>query len=118
MTQHELEYRALKLLEKEPHLTQRQLSEKLGVSLGKTHYVIKALVDVGWIKLGNFKRSNNKLGYMYLLTPQGFVEKTAITTKFLARKQREYDALREEITQLREELGQINGQEKCDIKNN
>ena len=112
MTQHELEYRALKLLEKEPHLTQRQLSEKLGVSLGKTHYVIKALVDVGWIKLGNFKRSNNKLGYMYLLTPQGIVEKTAITTKFLARKQLEYDALREEISQLREELEQINRQER------
>jgi hypothetical protein len=61
-------------------------------------------VDIGWIKLGNFRRSNNKVGYMYLLTPQGIVEKTAITARFLARKQREYEALREEIKLLRTEL--------------
>ena len=61
MTNQDYEYRALKLLEKHPHLTQRQLAVELGVSLGKTHYLIKSLIDVGWIKLGNFKRSNNKL---------------------------------------------------------
>ena len=96
----------MQLLERQPDLTQRQLSQKLGVSLGKTHYVVRSLVDVGWIKLGNFRRSNNKLGYMYLLTPQGIVEKTAITARFLARKQREYEALREEIKMLRKELEQ------------
>ena len=92
------------MLERQPDLTQRQLSQKLGISLGKTHYVVKSLVDVGWIKLENFKRSKNKLGYMYLLTPQGIVEKTAITARFLARKQREHNALAEEIRLLRQEL--------------
>ena len=104
MIKQELEYRVLRLLERQPDLTQRQLSQELGVSLGKTHYVVKSLVDVGWIKLGNFRRSNNKLGYMYLLTPKGIVQKTAITARFLASKQLEYDALREEIKLLREEL--------------
>ncbi len=103
MIKQELEYRVLQLLERQPDLTQRQLSQKLGVSLGKTHYIVKSLVDIGWIKLGNFRRSNNKLGYMYLLTPQGIVQKTAITTRFLARKQQEYEALREEIKLLRKE---------------
>ena len=104
MIKQELEYKVLRLIERQPDLTQRQLSQKLGISLGKTHYVVKSLVDVGWIKLGNFKRSKNKLGYMYLLTPQGIVEKTAITARFLARKQREYNALKEEIRLLRQEL--------------
>ena len=106
MIEQELEYRVMQLLERQPDMTQRQLSQKLGVSLGKTHYIVKSLVDIGWIKLGNFRKSNNKLGYMYLLTPQGIVEKTAITARFLARKQREYEALREEIKLLRKELEQ------------
>ena len=63
MINQELEYRVLKILESEPNLTQRQIAEKLGISLGKTHYLIKSLVDIGWVKLDNFKRSNNKLGY-------------------------------------------------------
>ena len=66
MLKHELEYRALKLLEERPDITQRQLSQALDVSLGKAHYVVKALIDIGWIKLGNFRRSNKKLGYAYL----------------------------------------------------
>ena len=106
MLKHELEYRALKLLEERPDLTQRQLSQALGVSLGKAHYIVKALIDVGWIKLGNFRRSNRKLGYAYLLTPSGIAEKSAITAKFLVRKQHEYEALREEIAELKKELQQ------------
>jgi EPS-associated MarR family transcriptional regulator len=108
MLKYELEYRALKLLEERPDMTQRQLSQALGVSLGKAHYVVKALIDVGWIKLGNFRRSNQKLGYAYLLTPSGIAEKSAITAKFLARKQVEYDALRDEIAQLKREVRQQN----------
>ncbi len=108
MLKYELEYRTLKLLEERPDMTQRQLSQALGVSLGKAHYVVKALIDVGWIKLGNFRRSNQKLGYAYLLTPSGITEKSAITAKFLARKQCEYDALRDEIAQLKKELRQQN----------
>ena len=105
MTNQELEYRALKILEQQPDLTQRQLAEELGVSLGKTHYLVKSLIDVGWVKLDNFQRSDNKWGYAYLLTPMGIVEKAAITARFLVRKQREHTQLQEEIAQL---------QKKCD----
>ena len=71
MPNDEIQLRVLRLLEQNPQLTQRQLSAELGVSLGKTHYVVKSLIDVGLIKLDNFQRSNNKLGYAYLLTPKG-----------------------------------------------
>ena len=95
---------ALKVLEKNPELTQRELAAELGVSLGKTHYLIKSLVDVGLVKLDNFQRSNNKWGYAYLLTPKGIAEKTAITVRFLARKQEEFGRLEREIDQLRAEV--------------
>ena len=104
MVNQDLEYRALKILEQQPDLTQRQLSEALGVSLGKTNYLVKSLIDVGWVKLDNFQRSSSKWGYAYLLTPKGIIEKTAITTRFLIRKQREYNELQEEIAQLQEEV--------------
>ena len=106
MPNQELEYRALKILEQQPDLTQRQLAEKLGVSLGKTHYLVKSLINVGWIKLDNFQKSDNKWGYAYLLTPMGIAEKAAITARFLVRKRREYSALHDEIAQLQEEIRQ------------
>ena len=106
MTNQELEYRALKILEQQPDLTQRQLAEELGVSLGKTHYLVRSLIDIGWVKLDNFKRSDDKLGYAYLLTPMGMIEKAAITARFLIRKQREYSVLQLEIQQLKEEVNQ------------
>ena len=111
MVNQDLEYRALKILEQQPDLTQRQLAEELGVSLGKTNYLVKALIDVGWVKLDNFQRSNSKWGYAYLLTPKGIVEKAAITTRFLIRKQREYNELQEEIAQLQEEVKRQQDQE-------
>ena len=104
MSNQELEYRALKILERHPDLTQRQLAEKLGISLGKTHYLVKSLIDVGWVKLDNFQKSNNKWCYAYLLTPMGIAEKTAITARFLIKKQREYNALKDEIAQLQAEV--------------
>jgi EPS-associated MarR family transcriptional regulator len=107
MTNEEIEFKALKLLEANPELSQRQLSSALGVSLGKTHYVLKSLIDVGWVKLNNFRGSHNKLGYAYVLTPAGIVEKAAITVRFLARKQREYAALQAEIQALRVEVETI-----------
>ena len=106
MSNQELEYRALKILEQQPDLTQRQLAEELGVSLGKTHYLVKSLIDVGWVKLDNFQKSDNKWGYAYLLTPMGIAEKAAITARFLVRKQREYNELQEEIAHLQEEVRQ------------
>ena len=106
MTDQELEYRVLKILEQQPDLTQRQLAEALGVSLGKTHYLVKSLIDVGWVKLDNFQKSNSKWGYAYLLTPMGIAEKAAITARFLVRKQREYNELQQEIAQLQKEVRQ------------
>ena len=106
MINQELEYRVLKILEQQPELTQRQLSEALGVSLGKTNYVLKSLLKVGWIKLDNFQKSNNKWGYAYLLTPSGVNEKAAITLRFLKRKQREHKDLQLEIARLQKEVQQ------------
>ena len=106
MINQELEYRALKILEQRPDMTQRELAEALGVSLGKTHYLVKSLIDVGWVKLDNFQRSDNKWGYAYLLTPKGIVEKAAITARFLVRKKQEFNNLQLEIQQLQEEVRQ------------
>ena len=103
----ELNLRALKVLEQNPNLSQRELSAELGVSLGKAHYVLKSLVELGFVKLDNFRRSDNKLGYAYLLTPRGVKEKAAITIRFLARKQEEYKRLKQEIKQLEVEVGVI-----------
>ena len=106
MINQELEYRALKILEQQPDMTQRELAEALGVSLGKTHYLVKSLIDVGWVKLDNFQKSDNRWGYAYLLTPMGIAEKAAITARFLVRKQQEYSDLQREIQQLQEEVKQ------------
>tara|TARA_B110000503_G_scaffold113451_2_gene170283 strand:- start:167 stop:526 length:360 start_codon:yes stop_codon:yes gene_type:complete len=100
----EIEFKALRSLEKNPAMSQRELAERLGVSLGSAHYVLKALIDVGWVKLGNFTRSGNKLGYAYILTPLGVAEKAVITARFLARKREEYSALRREIEGLERDV--------------
>ena len=107
MIDQELEYRALKILEQQPDLTQRQLSEALGVSLGKTNYLLKSLIDVGWIKLGNFQKSRDKWGYAYFLTPKGMTEKAAITIRFLKKKKQEYIALQSEIARLQQEVQKL-----------
>ena len=107
MSNQELEYKTLKALEQHQQMTQRQLSKELGVSLGKAHYVLKALVEVGWIKLENFQRSDNKLGYAYLLTPAGVLEKAKITRRFLLRKQQEFAQLKREIEQLQTEVDEF-----------
>jgi EPS-associated MarR family transcriptional regulator len=104
MTKQELEYRVLKRLEQNPDTTQRELAQELGISLGKTHYLLRSLIKVGWVKLDNFKRSNNKLGYAYLLTPMGVIEKAKITSDFLKRKEAEYQQLKQEIMQLKNEI--------------
>ena len=98
---------ALRVLEKHPELSQRQLAKELGISLGKTHYILNSLIDVGLVKVDNFKRSDNKLGYAYLLTPRGFVEKANVTKRFLLRKQREYKALERQISDLTREVESI-----------
>ena len=95
----------LRLLEQHPEYTQRQLAEALGVSLGKTHYLLKALLDKGSVKVQNFQRSPNKLGHLYRLTAPGIALRMKLTQTFLTRKEQEYLSLRKEITLLRAELG-------------
>ena len=85
-------------------MSQRQIADELGVSLGGVNYCLRALAEIGWIKVGNFAKSGHKLGYLYLLTPQGVKEKTKITASFLAKKRLEYEALRQEIARLEVEL--------------
>jgi len=95
---------ALRLLTAQPELSQRQLSKELGLSLGKTHYVLHALLDKGLVKIQNFKRSDNKLAYAYLLTPKGMKEKLRMTRTFLTRKEAEFVLLQETIAALRTEI--------------
>jgi EPS-associated MarR family transcriptional regulator len=94
----------LKLLQDQPQMSQRDLAQAMGVSLGKANYCLKALMEKGLVKLGNFRRNPDKREYAYLLTPAGLEEKTRITMSFLRRKVAEYEALEKEIEQLRGEL--------------
>lgn len=99
---------ALRILERNPELSRRELAKELGVSLGKTHYILSSLIDVGLLKAHNFERSDNKLGYAYLLTPQGIAEEAAVTARFLARKRREYKELEQQIADLSSEVELMN----------
>ena len=95
---------AMRLLAAHPELSQRELSRALGLSLGKTHYVLHALLDKGLVKIQNFRRNDNKLAYAYLLTPKGVKEKLRMTRSFLARKEAEFVRLQSTIAQLRAEV--------------
>ena len=97
------EYKILKIFQDNPNATQREVAKELNLSLGKTNYIIRALVDKGWIKLSNFRRSDNKLGYIYLLTKQGIAEKSILTQIFLRIKSEEYNRLKKEIEMLKKE---------------
>lgn len=95
----------LRLLEQQPELSQRELSDTLGLSLGKTHYVLHSLLDRGLVKAGNFRRSDRKLAYAYVLTPSGLREKLRLTRAFLQRKEAEFEQLKLMIASLKSELG-------------
>lgn len=100
----DLHFRVLKLLQDQPDLSQRELASRLGVSNGKLHYCMKALIEKGLVKLGNFAHSKHHLGYAYLLTPAGIKKKAAMTSEFLQRKMAEYEALHAEISALQAEM--------------
>jgi EPS-associated MarR family transcriptional regulator len=102
--QDEIHLKVLRLLQDSPQLNQREMAEALGVSLGKTNYCLKALMDKGYVKMQNFMSSHNKLAYSYLLTPSGIREKAQLTTQFLKRKVEEYEALHLEIEALKCEV--------------
>ena len=101
----ELRFRVLRALEANPQLSQRQLAAELGVSLGGVNYALKALVERGFVKAGNFRKSGNKVAYLYVLTPQGVAEKASLATAFLGRKLEEYEVLKQEIEALKGEVG-------------
>ena len=100
----EINYKLLKLLETNPNLTQRQMAEEMGLSLGKFNYCLKELVKKGVVKVERFKSSDNKAGYMYLLTPSGLEVKARVTASFLRRKMQEYEEIKQEIEALKEEV--------------
>jgi len=102
----EIDLKLLKLLEENPSITQRQLAVRLGISLGKTNYCLKALKEKGLLKWGNFSQNPNKLQYIHLLTHKGLSQKLSLTIHFLERKQAEFERLKMEIMLLQTEIGQ------------
>lgn len=109
----EIHLKVLRELEENPDITQRQLARQLGVSLGKANYCLKALIDKGFIKARNFKNSDNKRAYLYVLTPRGIEEKSRISVSFLRRKMDEFESLRREIEELKAEV-KNNGYDSVD----
>ena len=105
--QDEISYKLLKIIEEEPHLSQREIATRMGVSLGKANYCLKSLIDKGYIKARNFYNSNNKVGYIYMLTPSGVEEKVSVTYRFLKRKMREYEEIKAEIESLKAETDEL-----------
>ena len=103
----DVHFRVLHLLEEEPTLTQRELSQKLGISLGGVNYCLKALIEIGHIKAGNFSKNPNKSVYLYLLTPKGIAEKANLTAGFLKRKMMEYHALKKEIDAIKSNISLV-----------
>jgi len=102
----ELHYKLLKILQDNPDISQRELAREVGISLGKTNYCLRALIEKGWVKADNFRRNTDKMAYAYLLTPSGIEEKIRATAYFLRRKMAEYESLEKEIEQLRDEVNQ------------
>ena len=102
----------LRKVESNPECTQRELSKEMGVSLGKVNYCMNKLIEKGLVKLKNFSRNPNKSGYVYLLTPKGFEEKTRLTFRFLNIKIEEYKMLKEEIRILKHDAEQLNSSKK------
>lgn len=95
-----MRYRVMDLVHKNPDITQRELANKLGISLGSIHYCLRALIQKGCIKMGNFKRNPNKSGYVYFLTSEGITLKTKLGINFLRRKKEEYEEIKSEIDEL------------------
>jgi len=108
MNQKDIHLDLLRKLEVNPEYTQRELSQEMGVSLGKVNYCMKKLIEKGWIKLSNFSHNPNKVGYIYLLTPKGIEQKTKLTILFLKRKIEEFEILKDEISELKLESEKMN----------
>ncbi len=107
MSNDEVHFRVMRLIQENSQLTQRDLARQLGISLGKANYCLKALVEKGFVKAENFQRSDRKLAYAYLLTPAGIDEKARVTVSFLRRKIQEFEALKAEIESLQTMAGEV-----------
>lgn len=108
--QEDTNFRVMRILQEDPDLTQRELAEKLGVSVGGLNYCLRALMEKGLVKMQNFAHSKNKFGYVYVLTPRGMAEKAALTSRFLKRKMEEREALKAEIEALKSEVESTDGE--------
>jgi len=107
MLREDVNFRVMRLLKDNPDLTQRELADKVGISLGGLNYCLRALIKKGLVKMNNFADSKNKFGYVYVLTPTGMSEKAAITHRFLRRKMEEYESLKAEIDVLRQQRDRL-----------
>ena len=107
--QEEIQFEVLRRLHEKSEISQRALAKDLGVGLGTINFCFQALVEKGLVKMQNFSQSNNKLRYVYLLTPAGVAEKSILTAKFLRRKVADYEALQVEIEALKAEMNSMNG---------
>lgn len=105
MISDEARYKILKILDEQPDISQRELAEQLGISLGKANYCLQQLIEKGMVKVSNFGRSDSKKKYLYLLTPEGVMNKAATASRFLRSKINEYEALRLEIEEIEKEIG-------------
>ncbi|MCD1636371.1 MarR family EPS-associated transcriptional regulator [Martelella mediterranea] len=103
-TQEDVRFRVLRLLQENPEMSQRDIADAVGISVGGVHYCLNALIEKGIVKLGNFSAAQDKRRYAYILTPKGLSEKAALTSRFLKRKMEEYEALKEEIDALQSEI--------------
>ena len=103
--QEDVRLRVMRLIDENSKMSSRQIADKVGIANGSAYYVLTALVEKGFVKLGNFKNNPRKGQYAYLLTPKGIREKSLLTHRFIGRKRQEFDALRAEIESLEEEVG-------------
>jgi EPS-associated MarR family transcriptional regulator len=108
----DIHFRALRMLEANPKISQRELASALGVSLGGINYCLGALVEKGHVKIANFRSSKNKIGYIYELTPEGIAHRAVLTSRFIKRKIAEYEALKAEIDSLQADLATGEAAEK------
>jgi EPS-associated MarR family transcriptional regulator len=102
--QEDAKLRVFRIINENPQMTTREIAQKVGISNGSAYYLLTSLIDMGFIKLSNFKRNSQKIKYSYLLTPKGIREKSLITSKFLVRKKNEYELLKKEIDELERDL--------------
>ena len=103
----EYRYRILKLLEADPHASQRRIADELGISLGRVNFCLQALIEKGLVKVNNFRSSTRKRAYLYLLTPRGIEEKASVTARFLRRKLDEYETLKRELEELQRDAASV-----------